>query len=257
MTEQFVDVGGLRTRYLEEGHGAPVVLLHGASLGSSADVWARNLVDLARRGFRAIAPDLPGFGLTDNPDDASLAFRTLFVPAFCDVLGIESAFLVGHSQSGRIAVALAAGQPERFPRIIVLGTASMLPKLPGAPRQADGEEGGEQEPTLADSRALLESNLFDKSLATPQAVALRHRMSTGKNFAAFIARKAAKGKGGATLADAKVPVRLIYGREDRSSVQRAALLHEADIHLVDRAGHLVQWDAPETFAALAAEFFAQ
>jgi pimeloyl-ACP methyl ester carboxylesterase len=257
MTEQFVDVGGLHTRYLEEGHGPAIVLLHGASLGSSADVWARNLVDLARRGFRAIAPDLPGFGLTDNPDDASLAFRTLFVPAFLDVLGISEAFLVGHSQSGRIAVALAAGQPQRFPKIVVLGTASMLPRLADAPKEPDGEDGGEQEPALDETRALLESNLFDKSLATGEAVALRHRMSSGKNFAAFKARKAAKGKGGATLADAKVPVRLIYGREDRSSVQRAALLRGADIHLVDRAGHLVQWDAPKAFAELVAEFFSQ
>jgi pimeloyl-ACP methyl ester carboxylesterase len=257
MIEQFADVGGLRTRYLEDGHGPVVLLLHGASLGSSADLWARNMVDLARRGFRAIAPDLPGFGLTDNPDDASLAYRTLFVPAFLDALGIDQAFLVGHSQSGRIAVALAAGQPERYPKVVVLGTASLLPKLPDAPKEAEGEEGGGREPTLEEARTLLESNLFDKSLATAEAVELRHRMSGGKNFAAFLQRKAAKGKGGAALADVTVPVRLIYGRQDRAAVQRAALLENADIHLVDRAGHLVQWDAPTEFARLAGDFFAQ
>ena len=36
--DKFVTVGGLRTRYIEEGQGPAVILLHGASLGSSADV---------------------------------------------------------------------------------------------------------------------------------------------------------------------------------------------------------------------------
>jgi 2-hydroxy-6-oxonona-2,4-dienedioate hydrolase len=69
MVEKFVQVDGLKTRYLEEGSGPEVLLLHGASLGSSADVWERNLAPLARHGLRALAFDQPGFGLTDNPPD--------------------------------------------------------------------------------------------------------------------------------------------------------------------------------------------
>ena len=38
--DKFVTVAGLRTRYLEEGQGPAVILLHGASLGSAADVFA-------------------------------------------------------------------------------------------------------------------------------------------------------------------------------------------------------------------------
>jgi len=45
--ENFIEVEGLNIRYLEEGAGPPVLLLHGASLGSSADVWAGNLSGLA------------------------------------------------------------------------------------------------------------------------------------------------------------------------------------------------------------------
>ncbi len=66
-SDQFVQVDGLKTRYIEQGSGPAVVLLHGASLGSSADVFARNLPTLARAGLRVIAYDQPGFGLTDNP----------------------------------------------------------------------------------------------------------------------------------------------------------------------------------------------
>src|SRR5262245_14686205 len=102
--DKFVTVDGLKTRYLEEGAGHPVLLLHGASLGSSADVFIRNLGPLARAGLRAIAFDQPGFGLTDTPADHSPAYRRDFVPKFMDALGLKSAALVGHSQAGNPAV---------------------------------------------------------------------------------------------------------------------------------------------------------
>ena len=49
--EREVTVDGLKIRYLEEGTGTPVIMLHGASLGSSADVFARHLGPLADAGF--------------------------------------------------------------------------------------------------------------------------------------------------------------------------------------------------------------
>ena len=132
--ERFVEAGGLRARYLEEGSGPVVLLLHGASLGSSADVWSGSIGDFAALGFRVIALDLPGFGLTDNPPDHSVGFRTRFIPSFLDALGIERAHVVGHSQSGQVAVRLALTEPERIGKIVVLGTASMLPPLPDSRR---------------------------------------------------------------------------------------------------------------------------
>src|SRR5207302_592344 len=78
MKENFIEVEGLRIRTFEEGSGPAVLLLHGASLGSSADVWAGNLADLAAHGLRVIACDQPGFGLSDNPGDLSVAYRTRF-----------------------------------------------------------------------------------------------------------------------------------------------------------------------------------
>ena len=57
--DRFVTVEGLKLRYIERGTGPAVILLHGASLGSSADVFLRNLGPLADAGFRAIAFDQP------------------------------------------------------------------------------------------------------------------------------------------------------------------------------------------------------
>src|SRR5258706_7553589 len=100
-------VDGLSVRHFDVGKGAPVLLLHGASLGSSADVWGRNLAPLAAHGLRVIAPDLPGFGGTDNPEDVSLSYPKKFVLAFMDALNIARASLVRHSPSGRLAIDLA------------------------------------------------------------------------------------------------------------------------------------------------------
>ena len=65
--DKFVEVDGLKLRYIEEGSGPSLLFLHGASLGSSADVFLRNLGLFAKAGFRAVAFDLPGFGLSDIP----------------------------------------------------------------------------------------------------------------------------------------------------------------------------------------------
>src|SRR5256885_7104684 len=90
MKENFIKVQGLRIRTFEEGSGPAVLLLHGASLGSSADVWAGNLADVAAHGLRVIACDQPGFGLSDDPGDFSVAYRTRFVLAFMDAFFFSS-----------------------------------------------------------------------------------------------------------------------------------------------------------------------
>jgi len=265
--EQSISVEGLRIRYLEDGAGAPVLLLHGASLGSSADVWAGNIPDFARYGLHVLAPDLPGFGASDKPDDASLGFRIRFVPHLMRALGLARAHIVGHSQSGRIAVTLALDEPQLLSKIVVLGTASLLPPLEPGGEAGEREELGDTEPTLAGTRAQLEAAVFHRERITDSAVWLRHRLSTGSNYAAAHARQAAKGGGAKAakplwqrLSEVAIPMRLVYGRQDRAAEKRAELargLHPAiDLHLVDRCAHIVQWDAPEELAHLAGSFLA-
>jgi 4,5:9,10-diseco-3-hydroxy-5,9,17-trioxoandrosta-1(10),2-diene-4-oate hydrolase len=268
--DRFVEVQGLRVRYFERGAGPAALLLHGASLGSSADVWTRNLDALAAHGLRVIAFDQPGFGLSAEAADPSVGFRTRFVPAFMDALGLARAHLVGHSQSGRIAVTLALSQPERVARAVVVATGSLLPPLAGSASEPEGDEGTASEPTLEDTRAALEATVFRTELVTPEVVHARHRMSTGRNFRAFLARRQARGgekKKDAVplwqrLVEVDAPLRLIYGRDDRGEcAKRARLALERwpalDLHLLDRCKHLVQWDAPERFAELTGRFLAE
>ncbi|MBM4296952.1 MAG: alpha/beta hydrolase, partial [Deltaproteobacteria bacterium] len=82
--DRTIVVDSLKTRYVDEGSGPVVLLLHGASLGSCVDVYEKNIPALVRAGFRVVGYDSPGYGLTDNPSDFSDAYRTEFVLRFMD-----------------------------------------------------------------------------------------------------------------------------------------------------------------------------
>lgn len=274
--DKYVTVDGLKTRYIEEGTGPALILLHGASLGSSADVFIRNLGPLAKAGFRAIAFDSPGFGLTDNPTDHSAAYRRNFIPKFIDALGLKKVAFVAHSQAGGTAMQLALADPARYSHILVLGTGSLLPPLSekgGEVKEAAVQQRLERrmaasEPALADTRKLLEANLYHHDLITDDELALRHSRSVGKNFAAFVARQeaaeAAPAKTPAKplwerLTDLTIPVRLIFGRNDRANAaERAALLKQLrpqlDVHIVDDCKHLVPWDRADEVIRLGVPF---
>ena len=276
--DRFVTVDGLNTRYLEEGSGVPAIMLHGSSLGSSADVFRRNLRALGRHGIRAIAVDLPGFGKSDASADLSGAYRKKFVVRFMDALGLERAALIGHSSSGNPAVSIALEYPDRISHVIILGTGSLLPPLDTGATKVGGREETAQarledrmvrkEPSLAETRALLEANLFHHELITDEELELRHQNSIGRCFTEFVRRHAAGAERGGKkpapplwqrLVELKQPLLLIYGKNDRARAEeRAKLLKERFpqlyLHFADGCKHLVPWDAADLFHRLAVPF---
>jgi 2-hydroxy-6-oxonona-2,4-dienedioate hydrolase len=190
-----------------------------------------------------------------------------------DALGFESAALVGHSQAGSMAVNLAFAYPNRISKVVVLGTGTLLPPLleteQASGEPAEGREGAANEPTLDDARTLLKANLFHHELITDDEVALRHSMSIGKNFTAFVARgnaevgtKQSRAGLWTQLNQCPVPLLMLYGREDRGrTAQRVSQLRDhhptLNIHLLDGCKHLVQWDAAESFVVSAGNFLAE
>ncbi len=276
--DKFADVDGTSIRYIEDGSGPAVLLFHGASLGSSADVYRRNIGPLAAEGFRVIAFDFPGYGLSDYSDDGSVPEKKKAAIGLMDALGLDKAALVGHSQAGNVAVQLGLEQPDRVSHIIILGCGSLLPPLEGgagkredAVLQRMDERMSQTEPTIEDTRKLLEATLFHHELITDEELALRHSRSVGRNFEGFVARnnaraaaqKGGKGGGGTPLwqrmTELTMPLLLMYGREDRArAAERFALLQEKEpslnMHLVLGCKHLMPWDAAEDFQKLAVPF---
>ena len=250
--DKYLTLDGLKTRYLEQGQGIPVILLHGAAPGTSAEVWEPNMGPLAARGLRVLAPDLPGWGLTDAPSDHSPAYRGDHVLRFMDALGIEKATLVGHSMAGGIVVQLAFSRPDRVDRIVILGTGTLLPPLGEKPVSAPVHN-VVHEPTIEDVQAELEANAFDHSRITPAVVKRRHELAIGKNFQSLVARESQPVAGSQgtpiweRLDQIPVPALFVYGREDRGNAgQRAELALQRfpnlDLHILDGCKHMVQWD---------------
>jgi len=261
--ERFIEVDGIRTRYFEEGKGPALVLLHGISLGSSADVWEGDLDVFARAGFRVLAYDQPGFGLTETTD-LTEAFQYEFALKFMDALGIARASLIGHSYSGQIVVRLAIERESRVSRIVVVATGSLLPPLPGEEplRERDRPDAP---PTRESVRRLLESQLFNHSVITPNVLERRYRMSVGKNFEAFLERRSIRAREteiiplGRRLKEVPVPLIMLYGTHDRKgTAERCALLREKEpalrTELIQNAGHLLMWDVRGIFHQKVVDF---
>jgi pimeloyl-ACP methyl ester carboxylesterase len=110
---------------IDEGSGLPLLLLHG---------WGANkelMAPIAQRlhGYRVVVPDLPGFGATPPPGEAwGVDEYAAWVIALLDRLGIGRTHIVGHSNGGRVAIALAADHPGRVGRLVLTDSAGIMPR---------------------------------------------------------------------------------------------------------------------------------
>jgi haloalkane dehalogenase len=123
---RYVNVGGLWMAYVETGpaEGEPVLLLHGEP--SWSFLYRTVMPVLAEAGFRAIAPDLIGFGRSDKPAaiaDHSYARHVEWVRSFAfDRLDLRGLTLVGQDWGGLIGLRLVAEHPDRFARVVAANT---------------------------------------------------------------------------------------------------------------------------------------
>jgi pimeloyl-ACP methyl ester carboxylesterase len=116
--KHFVQVGGARVAYHEQGSGPPLLLLHGCPFSSF--VWRKVIPRLAPT-YHCLAPDLLGLGDTETLCDAdwSLRSQAAMVIGFLDHLGLERVHLVGHDHGGAVAQLLAAEHADRIDRLVL------------------------------------------------------------------------------------------------------------------------------------------
>jgi pimeloyl-ACP methyl ester carboxylesterase len=116
----FVDANGLRFAYLTEGSGPLVLLLHG--FPDTAHSWDRVMPEVARAGFRAVAPFTRGYHPTAIPENGAYDGETLGrdVLALIEALGEQKAIVVGHDWGALAAYMAASLQPERLRAVFTL-----------------------------------------------------------------------------------------------------------------------------------------
>lgn len=113
----FVEANGIRFHYAAQGEGPLVLLLHG--FPECWYSWRHQLPALAGAGYRAVAPDLRGYNLSDKPRGGyHIESLVEDVVAIAGALGEERAHVVGHDWGGIIAYQVAWRRPE-FTRSLV------------------------------------------------------------------------------------------------------------------------------------------
>jgi len=126
---RFVDVPGARLHVVERGKGPAVLLVHGLSgqLGN----FDYGMIGPLSREFRVVAIDRPGAGYStrDAGAPADLRAQADTLAALIDKLGLEKPLVVGHSLGGAISLALATYHPERVGGLALIAPLTHPPEV--------------------------------------------------------------------------------------------------------------------------------
>ena len=120
-TLRFIEANGIRMRVAEQGAGPVVLLCHG--FPESWYSWRHQLKALADAGYRAVAPDMRGYGQTDRPDEIeryTLLHLVGDMVGLLDALAVETAVIAGHDWGAPVAWHAALLRPDRFRGVIGL-----------------------------------------------------------------------------------------------------------------------------------------
>ena len=127
---RFLDLGGIRYHYLDEGRGEPIVMIHGNPTWS---FYFRHLITDMRSKYRVIVPDHIGCGLSDKPQqyEYMLERHIANLEALMEHLGLKKITLVVHDWGGPIGMGYAVRHPENIRRFVILNTVAFWsPHIP-------------------------------------------------------------------------------------------------------------------------------
>ncbi|MEX2297516.1 MAG: alpha/beta hydrolase [Dongiaceae bacterium] len=276
MQGKFIDAGGCRTYYLDEGKGPVIVLMHGAGATSDAyGAWFRTIPALAR-SFRVVAFDQIGFGRTDMAKDGKYLNRLERVDhalAFLDALGIDKAILLGHSEGAFMAARMAIVRPSLARKLVLVTTGGTAPRLGG-----EADRGWMEASSHAyDFRALTENeesyvagnnrlgklqdaeyeaivrDAYRRAAARDQLEIFRNLPEAETDFLKYVELQEKHIH--PHLASLTMKTLLIWATEDRTvPVERGLalmrLIPNADMHVLGGASHMVMLDRTDDFNRL-------
>ncbi len=263
----FVDLAGRRTHFVVRGQGHPVVLIHGFNMDSNT--WFRNL-DRLSADFKVYAPDLWGQGFsTRQPLDYGYDLFEEQVRLFMDAVGIEKASVVGHSMGGGTSIVFALKNRDRVDKLVLLDSAGLPTPLPFRSKIFKLKGVAEFLLSLRTDR-VRRKNLGDYWIY--------HRDSLTEDvYQRFVRCQKIEGSTEALLSILRknffntlqneirdlgtldIPTLIVWGRKDTSLPLRCGeemnrLIPHSTLTILDRAGHLANFDRPDTFNRVLRDF---
>ncbi len=229
--------GSGQITYSKSGAGPPLLLIHG--LSGSRRWWRRNLPALEPH-FTVYRLELAGFGHARHQAPLPLRGSADLIAAWLDQAGLGPVHVLGHSMGGHISLHLAGAHPERVNKLVLVAATGLL--------RGEWWRLALRLPRVA-ARGRLD---FVPIVATD---ALRAGAAAIYRASRDLLRDDAQ----ALLAGVHAPTLVISGGRDlfvppALGLELARRLARAEHVLIERAGHVVMWDAPEEFNAAVLRF---
>ncbi|MGV3529943.1 MAG: alpha/beta fold hydrolase [Flavisolibacter sp.] len=236
-------------KYLEEGQGEPLVLLHGlfGALSNFSD-----LVEHFRHTHRVIVPILPLFDL--DILHTSVGGLAKFVNKFLEMKDLQGIHLLGNSLGGHVALVHTLKHPERIKTLILTGSSGLFENGMGDtyPRRGDYEY----------IRKKTELTFYDPAIATKELVdevfeITRNRLKVIKIIA--LAKSAIRNNLGEELNSIQQPTLLVWGQNDTITPPFVArefnrLIPNSELYFIDKCGHAPMMEQPAEFNVILEKF---
>jgi pimeloyl-ACP methyl ester carboxylesterase len=280
--EKFVDVDGVRTRYLEAGSGEPMLLIHGGNFGRYclAEDW-EPVIDLLGEHFRVLAIDKIGCGFTDNPPaDEGYVIGSVVDHAhrFLTALGVPAAHLVGHSRGGYATTRLALEHPEMALSLTIVDSSTLM--TPPNPQYDAWDREAAKLPDPRDQvRYLVTVNSFSgdhvdeafvdvmaRASTLPKSVEAAAKMRDGLvgQFNEDLVRRQAETQDWIRSGRLRCPTLVVWAYNDPSAtMERCGIpcmdlvltnVPDSEMHILTEAGHYCYREQPVAFTDVVTTF---
>ncbi|QES89989.1 alpha/beta fold hydrolase [Rhizosphaericola mali] len=236
-------------RYVDEGKGEPLLLLHGL-FGELSNFDA--VIDCFKDRYRIIVPVMPLLDL--DLIQTSVTGLARFVNKFVETLALEEIHLLGNSLGGHVSLIYVLKHPERVKTLILTGSSGLF------------ENGmGDSYPKRGDYEYIKRKSgmtFYDPSLATKELVdevfeITNNRMKVIKIIA--LAKSAIRNNLENELHNIQQPTLLIWGNNDIVTPpfvgeEFKKLIPNSELHFIDKCGHAPMMEVPEEFNKLLEPF---
>ncbi len=236
-------------KYIEEGEGQPLILLHGL-FGALSNFM--DLVDYFKKTHKVIIPMLPLYDLTLL--DTTVSGLAKHVDKFLENRNLHNVHLLGNSLGGHIGLVYALKHQENVKTITLTGSSGLF------------ENGmGETYPKRGDYEFIkrkTELTFYDPKVATKELVdevfaIVNNRLKALKVIS--LAKSAIRHNLGDEVSNIKVPTCLIWGMNDTITPPMVAdefkkLIPTAELHWIDKCGHAAMMEVPDEFNKILAAF---